>query len=90
MKNIYLEFLKIRNETMKVRGNYSMKRVMVAFLFPLVLWMSIYIVINIKDMAFSVLTAILAFLSVIMGINAVGKKAELKTLENIVNDKEPE
>lgn len=90
MKNIYLEFLKIRNETMKVRGNYSMKRVMVAFLFPLVLWMSIYIVVNIKEMAFSVLTAILAFLSVIMGINAVGKKAELKTLENIVNDKETE
>jgi len=90
MKSIYLEFLKIRDQTMKVRGNYSMKRVMVAFLFPLVLWMSIYIVINIKDMAFSVLTAILAFLGLIMGINYVGKKSELKTIENIVNDKETE
>ena len=86
---IYIEVLKIRNETMKVRGSYSMKRLMVAGLFPLIIWMSIYITIKIPEMAFSVFTAILAFLVAIMGINAIGKKAELKTLENIVtNDPE--
>jgi hypothetical protein len=90
LNSIYLELLKMRDETMKVRGSYSMKRLMVAGLFPLVIWMCIYITVKIPDMAFSVFTAILAFLSVIMGINAVGKKAELKTLENIVNDKESE
>ncbi len=87
--SIYAESLKIRNETMKVRGAYSMKRLMVAGLFPLVIWMSIYITVRIPEMAFSVFTAILAFLVAIMGINAIGKKAELKTLETIVtNDPE--
>ena len=84
--NIYPELIKMRNETMKVRGNYSMKRLMVAGLFPLVIWMSIYITVRIPEMAFSVFTAILAFLGVIMGINAIGKKAELKTLENTIEN----
>jgi len=40
--------------------------------------------------AIDVFRALLMFISVLVGINAYAKKAELKTIENIVNDKETE
>lgn len=84
-------------DTLMIRGKYSMKRVLIAFSFPIAMSIGVYIVISdrllglktVNIYAIQVFTALLGFILVLAGINVWAKKQELKTLENIItNDTE--
>jgi len=89
---------KFIEDTLMIRGKYSMKRVLVAVTFPITMLIGLFIVVSdrllelktVNVYAIQVFTALLAFISVLVGINAYAKKAELKTFENIVTDKDTE
>lgn len=82
------------SDTLMIRGKYSMKRVLVAVTFPITIGIGIFIVISdkylglkvVNSYAIQVFNSLLMFISVMIGINAYSKKAELKTLENIITD----
>jgi len=90
--------MKLIKDTLQIRGKYSMKRMLVAVTFPLTMAIGIFIVISdkylglkvVNSYAIQVFNSLLLFISVLVGINAYSKKAELKTLENIVTDKTEE
>jgi len=90
--------MKFIDDTLKIRGKYSMKRVLVSVTFPITMLIGLFIVISdrllelktVNVYAIQVFNSLLMFISVMVGINAYTKKAELKTIENIVNDKETE
>jgi hypothetical protein len=86
IKNIIKETAQLRDDTLKIRGKYSMKRVLVAATFPVTVSVGLKIVFTDVNLAFQVFTAFLTFISVLVGINAYAKKEELKTIENIVTD----
>jgi len=85
-------------DTLKIRGKYSMKRVLIAISFPITMSLGIYIVISdrllglktVNVYAIQVFTSLLIFILTLAGINAYSKKQELKTIENIVTDKTEE
>jgi hypothetical protein len=82
---------KFINDTLKVKGKYSMKRVLVAASFPYTLGLGIYIVISdrllglktVNPYAIQVFLGMLAFITGALGITAYAKKQELKDNEDI-------
>lgn len=89
---------KFIEDTLTIRGKYSMKRVLIAVSFPITMSIGIYIVISdrllglktVNVYAIQVFTALLVFILTLAGINAYSKKAELKTIENIVTETKTE
>lgn len=83
--------IKFRDDTLKVKGKYSMKRVLVAVSFPYTLGLGIYIVISdrllglktVNPYAIQVFLGMLAFITGALGITAYVKKQEQKENEDI-------
>jgi len=83
---------KFVDDTIKIKGKYSMKRVLVAVSFPYTLGLGIYIVISdrllglktVNPYAIQVFLGMLAFITGAIGISAFAKVAEIK--ENSTND----
>lgn len=86
--------MKIINDTLKIKGKYSMKRILVAVSFPYTLLLGIYIVISdrllglktVNPYAVQVFLGMLAFITGAIGISAFAKVAEIK--ESNTNDTE--
>ena len=74
------------DDTLKVNGKYSLKRVLVAVSFPYMLLLGLYIVLSDKYLgtkvvnvyAIQVFQSILAFIVSVVVTSAYAKKAELK------------
>lgn len=80
--------MKIIDDTLKVKGKYSMKRVLVSVAFPYALWVG-YKIVNFKDTpenAVQVFASVLAFITSIVITSAYAKKQELK--DNEINTQE--
>ena len=83
---------KFRDDTLKVKGKYSMKRMLVAVSFPYTLGLGIYIVISdrllglktVNPYAIQVFLGMLAFITGALGITAYAKKQEQK--EEVINE----
>ena len=77
---------KIVNDTLKIKGKYSLKRVLVAVSFPYTLLLGVYIVISdrllglktVNPFAIQVFLGMLAFITGAIGVSAFAKIAELK------------
>jgi hypothetical protein len=88
--------MKIIDDILKINNKFSLKRVLVAITFPVTMALGIFIVISDKYLdvktvniyAIQVFNSLLLFISVLVGVNAYSKKAELKTIENIVDKNE--
>ncbi len=86
--------MKIINDTLKIKGKYSMKRILVAISFPYTLLLGIYIVISdrllglktVNPYAIQVFLGMLAFITGAIGITAYAKKQEIKYEENNNNE----
>jgi len=91
---IYTNGNQIANDTLKINGKYSMKRILVAVSFPFTLMLGTFITISdtilklktVNPFAIQVFMAMLTFISVAIGISAYAKKAELKARENNPNE----
>jgi len=87
---------KFIDDTIKIKGKYSMKRVLVAVSFPYTLGLGIYIVISdrllglktVNPYAIQVFLGMLAFITGTIGVTAFAKTAELKEQNNNTNDTE--
>ena len=87
---------KFIDDTIKVKGKYSMKRVLVAVSFPFTLAIGLFIVISdillglktVNPYAIQVFSAMLLFIATALGITAYAKKQEIKSTED--NNKEDE
>jgi len=77
---------KIIDDTLKVRGKFSMDRILVAVSFPYMLGLGLYIVISdrllglktVNPYAIQVFTGILGFIVAIVVTKQYGKNAEIK------------
>ena len=81
---------KVIDDTLKIKGKYSMKRVLVAVSFPYTLLLGIYIVISdrllglktVNPFAIQVFLGMLAFITGAIGVSAFAKVAEMKEQNN--------
>lgn len=86
---------KFIDDTLKVKGKFSMDRVLVAISFPFMLVLGCYIVVSdrllglktVNIYAIQVFTGLLGFIVAIVVTKQVGKNAEIK-YENINENKE--
>lgn len=93
-KYIYINGRKIANDTLKIHGKYSMKRILVAISFPFTLMLGTFITISdtilklkeVNPFAIQVFMSMLTFISVAIGISAYAKKQELKSQVNNPNE----
>jgi len=82
--------MKIINDTLKVKGRYSMDRVLVAVTFPFMLLIGAYIVISdrllglktVNVYAIQVFTGLLGFIVAIVVTKQYGKNVEVKAQSN--------
>jgi hypothetical protein len=88
--------MKLIDDTLKIKGKYSMKRVLVAVSFPYTLLLGIYIVISdrllglktVNPFAIQVFLGMLAFITGAIGVSAFAKVAEMKEQNNNTNNLE--
>ena len=81
--------MKLIEDTLKVKGKYSMKRVLVAVTFPYSLWVGYRVVMfqNTPQNAVQIFATSFAFIVAVVVTGAYAKKQELKT-DTDLNDSE--
>lgn len=81
--------MKIINDTLKIKGKYSMKRVLVAVSFPYSLWVGYRVVMyeSTPQNAVQIFATSFAFIVAVVVTGAYAKKAEMKE-ESLNNNTE--
>jgi len=98
MKLLPLEFKRLRDDTLKIDGCYSMDRVLVAIFTPFAILIGVYIVISdrllglktVNVYGIQVFNSLLGFIILVVVTKAYKQVKELKTVEKIVTENTPE
>jgi hypothetical protein len=77
--------MKVLDDILKIKGKYSLKRLMAVITFVYVINLSVYVSMSDKPNGVGIVTSLLAFLAALLAINTADKKftdKETKTEED--------